>query len=678
MTQSKKLFLPLLLVSAGLTACGGAIVGSDPAVTTPVATEKNLARASSAELVAFYQEKLRSRVASGKSQGAIDLSPQPVFSNAPTGVDASLSVSGTNNQEAGVDEEDLIKSDGSLFFTLEQSRESVTSVFKPKVAVYQRAADGSIAQTNSQTLGESQQAIGLHYAPTAKKLVVMGMQSQAFPAVGGTAVNSSLALRPIGFYNYKPRMAMQFHTASSVIPQTARWDIDGTLIASRLVGSTVYLAISYTPTLAVDSLSPTTPDKDREAAIAAVTAKDLLPSITIDGQTTPLLTEQDCYLQRKNASTDLGLTVLLAVNLDTAIPTRTARCFVGGTEGVYMTPTSLYLASTRQDYRLAADTVYPPEMFTDIHKFSVAANDFNYKGSGTVNGHLGWSQELKSSRLSEYQSDLRVITFTGQSTGWFGAPIATSDQTLKTASPAKLTVMREGKDADGTAALQVISTLPSATRPDNIGKVGEQIYGVRFFANKAYVVTFRRTDPLYVLDLTNASDPKVAGALEVPGFSDYLLPVGDSLLFGIGKDANAQGRATGVKVALYDVSNPAFPVEVSKKVYGNSGSASGIDYSSHGLNLLQKGNITRLTLPMVLNQTDPTISASSNLSKGLYRFEINSTAKTLVEKTPVGQQVFDKNDINSYVFYNLNNDRALQVNDLVYYLRPDGLKVFAW
>jgi Beta propeller domain len=343
-----------------------------------------------------------------------------------------------------------------------------------------------------------------------------------------------------------------------------------------------------------------------------------------------------------------------------------------------MTPTSLYLASTRQDYRLAADTVYPPEMFTDIHKFSVAANDFNYKGSGTVNGHLGWSQELKSSRLSEYQSDLRVITFTGQSTGWFGAPIATSDQTLKTASPAKLTVMREGKDADGTAALQVISTLPSATRPDNIGKVGEQIYGVRFFANKAYVVTFRRTDPLYVLDLTNASDPKVAGALEVPGFSDYLLPVGDSLLFGIGKDANAQGRATGVKVALYDVSNPALPVEVSKKVYGNSGSASGIDYSSHGLNLLQKGNITRLTLPMVLNQTDPTISASSNLSKGLYRFEINSTAKTLVEKTPVGQQVFDKNDINSYVFYNLNNDRALQVNDSVYYLRPDGLKVFAW
>jgi hypothetical protein len=80
--------------------------------------------------------------------------------------------------------------------------------------------------------------------------------------------------------------------------------------------------------------------------------------------------------------------------------------------------------------------------------------------------------------------------------------------------------------------------------------------------DRGYVVTFRQVDPLYVLDLRNPARPVVAGELKVPGYSAYLHPVGDGQLLGVGRDATPEGRVTGTKVSLYDVSDPARPAEV--------------------------------------------------------------------------------------------------------------------
>jgi predicted small secreted protein len=97
----------------------------------------------------------------------------------------------------------------------------------------------------------------------------------------------------------------------------------------------------------------------------------------------------------------------------------------------------------------------------------------------------------------------------------------------------------------------------------------EQIYSTRFVGNTAYVVTFRQTDPLFVFDLTNPATPVKLGELKIPGFSEYMQPIDGNHLLTIGKDANEQGRVTGLAIQLFDVTNKTQPRVQGKFVFGN-------------------------------------------------------------------------------------------------------------
>ena len=101
-----------------------------------------------------------------------------------------------------------------------------------------------------------------------------------------------------------------------------------------------------------------------------------------------------------------------------------------------------------------------------------------------------------------------------------------------------------------------------------VGKVGglgagEQIYSVRFAGAVGYVATFRQTDPLYTLDLSDPAQPRVVGQLLLSGYSSYLYPVDATHLIGIGQDANALGQTTGTQISLFDVSDLAAPVRLA-------------------------------------------------------------------------------------------------------------------
>lgn len=90
--------------------------------------------------------------------------------------------------------------------------------------------------------------------------------------------------------------------------------------------------------------------------------------------------------------------------------------------------------------------------------------------------------------------------------------------------------------------------------------ITERIYSVRFIGNKAYVVTFRETDPFYIMDLSNPEKPEIKGELKIPGYSSYLHPISENLILGIGKEGS------NVKVSLFDVSNVEKPSELDKFV----------------------------------------------------------------------------------------------------------------
>jgi uncharacterized secreted protein with C-terminal beta-propeller domain len=114
-----------------------------------------------------------------------------------------------------------------------------------------------------------------------------------------------------------------------------------------------------------------------------------------------------------------------------------------------------------------------------------------------------------------------------------------------------------------------------------LGK-GEQIYAVRFAGTKGYVVTFRQVDPLYVLDLADAAAPTIAGELKVEGFSSYIHPLDAGHLLTVGRDADAEGRVKGLKLEIFDVTNPAAPASVTRELIGDDwGTWSEAQYDPH-------------------------------------------------------------------------------------------------
>jgi uncharacterized secreted protein with C-terminal beta-propeller domain len=129
--------------------------------------------------------------------------------------------------------------------------------------------------------------------------------------------------------------------------------------------------------------------------------------------------------------------------------------------------------------------------------------------------------------------------------------------------------------------------------PETIGKEGEDLYGVRFLGDRAYLVTFERIDPLYVVDLSEATDPQLVGQLEVPGVSDYLQLLDDNTLFAVGRLDNR------VQLSLFDVSQPQAPVQADQLVLGSSYSSTAAGYDHHALAWVQDDTTTfRLALPL--------------------------------------------------------------------------------
>jgi len=167
---------------------------------------------------------------------------------------------------------------------------------------------------------------------------------------------------------------------------------------------------------------------------------------------------------------------------------------------------------------------------TGIVKINI--DGLNISAKGDIPGRL-----LNQFALDEYKGNLRVATTiegNGMSLWGFGR----SSQSVS-----DVTILDSGLNLKGTV--------------QNLGKT-ERIFGVRFIADRGYVVTFRQTDPLYVLDLTNPGSPKIAGELKIPGYSAYLHPLDNDLLLGVGMEDNK------VKVSLFNVKNADNPLEIDK------------------------------------------------------------------------------------------------------------------
>ncbi len=687
-----------------LTACGGGGGGGATApsgsLENPQSAGPQLALSAPGDLLALVKLKIAAGVKSGAAISFDTLptvstavaTPAPSASPAPGAASATVSsgaaaaassdFANSRIQEAGVDEDDLVKTDGSIVYALTRGVTSYTgtgtSYVPAQIQAQSRAASGALTPAGKLTLDAGATQSGFYLAGSAGKLAVLGQKRYI---ANYTTASSSLA--PIGGSYVKPEITLEIVAApsSGAFTTTNRVAIDGNLVGSRLIGNTLYLVSNWTP-----QLSKYFPYGLGQAAASVDTlvTADLLPTVTVDGQAAKALVQDtDCYLQTANPSPYVQLSIVTAIDLTAASPSPRSQCVLGGTDGLYMAPTNVYLTSSRYyDYATSSSVpVFTGAIKTDVHKFALNGVAVTYQGSGEIPGHLGWDKNKVAYRMSEYQGDLRVVSFTGN-TGMVGPLLAIAAPATSPAaiSPATLTILRQGTGK----TLATVGQLPNATRPAALGKPGEQVYAVQFAGSRAYVVTFRQTDPLYVLDLTLPSDPKAVGELAIPGFSDYLVPLGDKLLLGVGKDATDTGQIQGVKVALINVANPAAPSLVSSDIIGKRGSASALDYSSHGINVFQQGSTYRIALPVRVQETPSAFSSSyfDITLKGLYRYEVDSAAAapSLVKKPTVvaGNYVGVPAASLPSNAYDLADHRSVQIGAWVYYFADGALLGSAW
>lgn len=284
----------------------------------------------------------------------------------------------------------------------------------------------------------------------------------------------------------------------------------------------------------------------------------------------------DCEGIMVSQTTDsTNLISVLGTNLETPTPYNQVRLF-SRPGAIYASGAHLYLASRHYASQMEDSWWFPKDPglrdATSLHRFDLyhRQKKIRYVGSGRVKGRI-----LNQFALSHKDGFIRVATTTGR------LPDLKTHNTLSILGP-------EGGELKSVGVI------------DNIAPT-EDIRSVRFRGDRGYMVTFKKTDPLFVFDLSDPRNPSTEGELKIPGFSTYMHPMDKDHLLTIGYDAIEKGSFayfTGIQLQIMDVSNPNNPKLIHKDIIGTRGSTSAAATNHLAFNYYKRRNM--LALPMVV------------------------------------------------------------------------------
>jgi uncharacterized secreted protein with C-terminal beta-propeller domain len=421
-------------------------------------------------------------------------------------------------------------------------------------------ADASVdySTTNIQVLGVDEADIvktnGRYvYAVSGKTVVII----DAYPAENARILSKiKMGENPIEIFINENKLIVFGSTFITVYDVSDRGNpilsrdvsFDGNYFDSRMIGNYVYVIVS----------SP----------IYYQGEKIELPKISSDGkdQTTPA--NEIYYFDVPDYS--YNFTTIISVNTQNDAEEISKQTFlIGGAQNIFVSSDNIYITNTTYADGKILNSIGYLEVTekTIIHKISIADGKIEYKFWGEVPGTV-----LNQFSMDEYKGYFRIAT----TTGWM--------------ENNNVYVLDNG--------LKVVGKLEGLAP-------GEKIYSARFLGNRAYLVTFEKIDPLFVVDLKDPENPTVLGELKIPGYSDYLHPYDENHIIGVGKDAVDEGSFAwyqGVKIALFDVSDPENPVELSNYVIGDRGTDSYV-LSDHKAFLFSKSK-NLLVMPISLAQVD--------------------------------------------------------------------------
>jgi len=468
--------------------------------------------------------------------------------------------SGTNNQEAGVDEADFVKTDGYHIYYLQGQRLYIFGV--PEFGQLEATANLSLSGNPVAMMLDGDQLVVIStLSPWSISTSHPVVDAMGWDGEYGEWRTSSLTKFTV----------IDISNRSSPDVQRELF-IEGSYISAREVSGTVrtvthawmdvrglqswlnlpsgYWNLDYDDPLRLEireKVAFQTMQTNSEA-LESMTLADLIPQVyeySGGAVTTHAMNDNDCAeFVAPEDGYQRGMSSIFSLDLSSSVFDYEVDHVVGAYPLVYASTDVMVLAESAFDWWWFWGNDEANEM-TNLHTFDISQSDQTvYTGSGRVNGTV-----VNQFALSEYEGVLRVATTTGQWGRWW----------MANPEPMSSQVVTLVRGVDTQTDQQI---LLEAGKVDNIAP-GERIWSARYDGDRAYIVTFEQIDPLWVIDLSDPTQPTVLGELEVPGVSTYIHPLSRDHLLTIGMGpANADGTGldwSGTQLSLFDVSDPTAP-----------------------------------------------------------------------------------------------------------------------
>jgi len=485
----------------------------------------------------------------------------------------------TNIQVQGVDEADVVKNDGRYIYLIRGNSLRIVDAYP---------AD-NLKELVSFVLGEENESFyPIEMYADGDTLTVIGNISRYYadPIVTDSVSKVSAEMMP-PYFGYNRTKVFVVNIADRAKPKVSRAvEYDGSYNSSRKVGDTLYMVMNqyiYYPYYGMPTPMPyeavTTTTVAPTEAVDAIVPKMLDTAVGKEKAVAPC---SDIYILPK--ARDFNYLIASAVPLKDLAKEVKNSVIIGDSGNIYSSKTGLYVAATDWGggfYRQYSD------YGTTIYRFALADANISYKNAGKVPGTV----------LNQFAMD--------ENNGFFR--IATTKDEWTPGS------------AMSTGVYVLNSAMNTVGKVENIAP-GEKMYSARFMGDTAYLVTFKRVDPFFVLDMSDAKKPVIKGQLKIPGYSTYLQPYDENHVLGFGNDVDASkvtddsdwlpwDATLGMKISMFDVTDINKPTELFKEVIGDRGTSSEVLYNHKALLFdLEKG---LMAFPVTVYEIPKTDSCSA-------------------------------------------------------------------
>ena len=485
----------------------------------------------------------------------------PVPAAGSAGQTAGVDYSKTNIQVEGVDEADIVKSDGRYIYVVSGQDIHIVEAYP---------TDQAKVISKISLDGQAQEIF-----VNDDRLIVFGnifSYDRTFPTPieGSEKVVASL---PPPRYR-SPRAFVQIYDITDREEPAVASEIEivGSYFDSRMIGDWIYVIVN-------------TPIGDPE--------EPELPVVDIDGSVTTVKAEEIGYFDILDQS--YRFTTILAVNVEDD-ETERKTVLMGQTQTLYVSEENIYSVYPRRldtldvigDIVEALLPELPPRVAGEIRQLqSISDKQERLDRIGEIlNDYFSTLSFEESERIRE-RLEARMTDIMRKMEQTIVHKIAIDEGKIEYSGGGWVpgTVLNQFSMDEFEGNLRIATTNQFGSEAENnvyvldeeldiIGRLeglapGERIFSARFLGEKAYLVTFRQVDPLFVIDLSNPKSPSVLGKLKIPGFSDYLHPYDANHIIGVGREIDEKtGWDLGVKLGLFDVSDPSNPIEVAKFVVG--------------------------------------------------------------------------------------------------------------